>query len=136
MDLKDAILELEFWADGRGYYIDFSKRGGDDVDFQSKIISINTTRSLETQLHTLLHECGHILSYKNGGVLNTRGVTDRFGSKTRIHRVFTVIEEVEAWKRGFSLAGRLEIPVDQDKWDRDVARALKKYMQWCLDYNY
>ena len=69
MDLKDAIIDLEFWADAKGYCVDFSKYGNDSVDFESKLISINTTRSTEIQLYT-------------------------------------------------------------------IARALKKYMEWCLDFNY
>jgi hypothetical protein len=136
MDLKDAIIDLEFWADAKGYCVDFSKYGNDSVDFESKLISINTTRSTEIQLYTLLHECGHVLSHNNGGVLDTKDVINKYGEKTRIHRVFTVIEEVEAWKRGLSLAGRLGISVNKKKWDKTIARALKKYMEWCLDFNY
>jgi len=136
MDHKDAILELEFWAEKKGYCVYFSREVEDEVCLQSKIISINSTRSTEVQLHTMLHECGHILAYDNGSILKTRDVIDKYGDKTRIHRVFTVVEEVEAWRRGLSLANRMGIQINKDKWDRCVARALKKYMQWCLDFNY
>jgi len=133
MPHKDAIGALEYWAYTKGYCVDFSRDGDDSVDQESKIISINTTRSLETQLYTLLHECGHILIYGSDKVTNVKEVTDNYNEKSNMYRVFTVIEEVEAWKRGLSLANRLGIPVDKDKWNRDVARALKIYMQWCLD---
>lgn len=136
MTHEEALGALEYWAYTKGYYVEFARNGDDSVDRESKIVSINTTRSEETQLYTLLHECGHILVYGNDKVMNAQGVMDSFGEKSNIHRVFTVIEEVEAWKRGLSLANRLGIPVNRDKWNRDVARALKLYMQWCLDLNF
>jgi hypothetical protein len=136
MTHENAICALERWAYTRGYCIDFSYNGDDSVDKIAKIISINTTRSLETQLYTLLHECGHILIYGSDKVVNVEEVTDYYSEKSNIHRVFRVIEEVEAWKRGLSLANRLGIKVDKEKWNRDAARALKQYMKWCLDLKF
>ena len=45
-------------------------------------------------------------------------------------RTFAVIEEIEAWKRGLSLAKRLDIPVDMVKWECEVASAIGKYIKW------
>lgn len=136
MTHQDALQTLEYWAYTKGYYIEFSRNGDDSVDRESKIISINTNRSEETQLYTLLHECGHILVYGSDKIMDTKSVTENFSEKSNMYRVFTVIEEVEAWKRGLSLANRLGIAVNKDKWNRDVARALKLYMKWCLDPKY
>tara|TARA_Y100000310_G_scaffold134378_1_gene133369 strand:- start:159 stop:569 length:411 start_codon:yes stop_codon:yes gene_type:complete len=136
MTHENAICTLECWAYARGYCVHFAHDGDDSVDEIAKIISINTTRSLETQLYTLLHECGHILIYGSDKVVNVKEVTDHYGEKSNIYRVFRVIEEVEAWKRGLSLADRLGIGIDKKKWNRDVARALKQYMKWCLDPNF
>ena len=133
---EEAIGALEYWAYTKGYYVEFARNGDDSVDRESKIISINTTRSEETQLYTLLHECGHILVYGSDKIMNTQEVTDNYSEKSNIHRVFTVIEEVEAWKRGLALANRLGISVNKTKWNRDVVRALKLYMKWCLDLNF
>ena len=136
MTQQESIDTVIYWLHKRGYFVDFSYNGDDSVDRESKIISINTTRSLETQLYTLLHECGHILIYGSDKVTNVKEVTDSYNEKSNIHRVFRVVEEVEAWKRGLSLANRLGIFVDKEKWNRDVARALKQYMKWCLDPNF
>ena len=136
MTQQESIDTVIYWLHKRGYFVDFSYNGDDSVDRESKIISINTTRSLETQLYTLLHECGHILIYGSDKVTNVKEVTDNYNEKSNIHRVFRVVEEVEAWKRGLSLANRLGISVDKEKWNRDVARALKQYMKWCLDPNF
>ena len=86
MTHKEAIECLEYWAYTRGYCIEFSCNGDDSVDKDAKIISINTTRSLEIQLHTLLHECGHILVYGSDEVWNISEVTDDYGEKSNIYR--------------------------------------------------
>jgi len=132
MASQSDLDSLEYWANQRGYYIDFAHDGDDSVDRVSKIISINTTRSLETQVYILLHECGHILVYNNDKVMGFRKIADRYEERTKISKVFTVMEEVEAWKRGKTLAKRLCISINEDKWNRDVARAIKKYMEWAV----
>ena len=119
------------WLERRGYYIEFSRKGDDSVDRENKIVSINTTRSLETQLHVMLHECGHILVLESDPVVSgIDEVLSKYSSKAKIHKTFTVIEEVEAWKRGLKLAKRLSIPINKEKWNKDVARAIYKYMLW------
>jgi ribosomal protein L13E len=133
MSRQEDLCSLEFWANSRGYYVDFARNGDDAVDRESKMISINTTRSLETQLYILLHECGHILVADSDKIVNgAEEVLCKYSQKSKIHRVFTVIEEVEAWKRGLRLARKLGISVDKTKWNKDVARAIKKYMEWAL----
>jgi len=135
MDHKDSLSHLRHWAMTKGYHVEFSRDGDDSVDRIGKIISINTTRSLETQVYVMLHECGHILVYENDKVMNFRKIASKYNEKSKIHKVFTVIEEIEAWKRGRMLANRCCIEIDDEKWNRDIARAIRKYMKWALDQN-
>jgi hypothetical protein len=133
MTHQDSIDTIIYWLQKRGYFIDFDRNGDDSVDRESKIVSINTTRSLETQLYILLHECGHVLVSESDNIVNgSEEVLCKYSEKSKIYRVFTVIEEVEAWKRGLRLAKKLGIPVNKAKWNKDVARAIKKYMEWTL----
>lgn len=119
------------WLDKRNYYVEFSKSGDDSVDRFNRIISINTTRSPETQLHVILHECGHILVFESDTIVSgIDEVLNKYSEKSKIHKTFTVIEEVEAWKRGLKLAKKLGIPINKKKWNKDVARAIYKYMLW------
>ena len=133
MDYNEAIASLVCWAQDYGYDVQLDRYGDDSIDEESRIISINTNSSLETQLHTLLHECGHLLIYKNGTPFKINDVINKYSERTKIHRVFRVIEEAEAWKRGRALARRLYIELNDDKWNRAVARALKRYMEWAID---
>ena len=130
--LLDAYIGLVCeWLDKRNYYVEFSSSGDDSVDRVNRIVSINTPRSLETQLHVILHECGHVLIAESDPVVSgIDEVLKKYSNKSKIHKTFTVIEEVEAWKRGLKLAKRLGIPINKEKWNKDVARALYKYMLW------
>tara|TARA_B100000131_G_C18078167_1_gene597189 strand:+ start:795 stop:1196 length:402 start_codon:yes stop_codon:yes gene_type:complete len=130
MDYNDSIVSLICWAQDYGYDVQIDRYGDDSIDEESRIISINSKNSIETQLYVLLHECGHLLIYKNGSSFGLKDVMSKYSERTKIHRVFRVIEEAEAWKRGRSLANRLYIDIDDEKWNRAVARALGKYMDW------
>ena len=130
MDKEDGIAILVEWLDRKGYFVDFDKKGDDSVDCSNKIVSINNTRTKETQLYILLHECGHILIDNNESVVKYKDVQERFAERTAINKVFTVMEEAEAWKRGKLLAKRLGIHIDEEKWNKDITRALGKYIKW------
>lgn len=130
MDHEESVSTLLMWLENKGYYVDFDRKGDDSVDTSNKIVSINNTRSLETQLYILLHECGHILIHNNEDIVKYKDVQEKFSEKTKINKVFTVMEEVEAWKRGKSLAKRLNIEINEEKWNKDLSRALYKYILW------
>ena len=131
MHTNAFISQIVGWLESRGDYVEFDRLGDDSVDRIAKVVSINTTRSEETQLHIILHECGHVLVAESDLIVNgSVEVLERFGESSKIHKTFTVIEEVEAWKRGLALAKRLQIPINKDKWNRDVSRAIYKYMLW------
>ena len=133
MDLKESIDQVTYWASDKNYIVLFEKDGDDSVDCCSKIISIKSTNILETQLYVLLHECGHVLIDENKSVFDFKGVYCSFGEKSKTHKAFRIIEEVEAWKRGRVLADRLGIYINEDKWNGAVSRAIYKYMQWAID---
>ena len=129
-EATQAISALVVWLEEKGYHVDFDRKGDDSVDTANKIVSINNTRTPETQLYILLHECGHVLIHCNEDIVKYKDVQERFAEKTNIHKVFTVMEEVEAWKRGKRLAKKFGININEEKWNKDVSRALNKYMRW------
>ena len=134
MEHEDAISSLILWFQKRGYHIELERDGHDAIDRISKFVSINSTRSKETQIHVMLHEAGHLLVGESDSVVNgEEEVLKKYSEKSKIHKTFTVIEEVEAWKRGLGLARRLGIPINKEKWNKDVARAIYKYMIWATE---
>lgn len=134
MNHQDAITAVTYWFQQKGYHVEIDRDGEDAIDRVSKFVSINSTRSLETQLHVILHEAGHLLVEKSDKITNgIPEVLNKYSEKSKIHRTFTVIEEIEAWKRGLKLASRLGIKINKEKWNKDVARAIYKYMVWATE---
>lgn len=135
MNHEQAINTLIGWLDSKNFFIEFEREGYDAVDLDNKIVSIKSTSSVETQLYTILHECGHILVRSNDKIIGYEDIYERYEESRSINKVFRVMEEVEAWKRGKILARRLCIPIDEEKWNRDMSRALKKYINWASEKN-
>lgn len=129
-DWEGMLDVLCAWAHERNYYISFVRGGDNSICTISKYIEINSRHTKEDQLYYLLHECGHMLVDINGSVLDVKEGRVKHASRTSTHKIFTIIEEVEAWKRGYALAGRLKIPINQSRWESVMTRALKTYVNW------
>ena len=126
---KQAIECLVSWAESKSYTVEFAKNGDDSICKISKQIEINNSRPPEVQFYRLLHECGHALIFENGSKLNFEPNIQPKQDNSQI-RTLTVIEEIEAWKRGLTLAKRLKIPVDEKKWESAMLSAIRKYIVW------
>jgi hypothetical protein len=129
---REDLDDLENWANDKGYFVNFTKDGDDSICYISKMIEINSSSSLEKQVMRLLHECGHVLIFENGGTYSFENVKDDDGKLTHDERTLRVIEEIEAWGRGFKLAKRLSIKLDKEKWEKSVVDAIGKYINWAV----
>lgn len=120
---------LVAWASDKEYHVEFIKNGDNSMCHISKMVEINSSFTLERQIYCLLHECGHILIFdsKKSEYLNAR---EKYDNDSHGRKVYTVLEEHEAWKRGKKLAKRLGIIIDEDKWEKEMIKALKKYIDW------
>lgn len=131
---------LIIWAEDKGYYIHFEEDGDDSICTHGKIIEINSSASLRYQVYCLLHECGHALVAENGSFWDydkkpkyMYSVPPSIHQNKKIketYRVYTIIEEMEAWKRAYNLAIRLNIPIEKDEWEEQMLDALGKYIDW------
>jgi hypothetical protein len=126
---KDAIECLTSWANDKNYTVEFIKNGDDSICPISKQIEINSSKPSDVQFYRLLHECGHALIFENGGKIKSKAAHLEKQDSAE-ERTFTVIEEVEAWKRGLQLAKRLKIPVDEKRWEQAMVAAIRKYILW------
>ena len=132
MDWTIHISNLIHWANQKGYHVELIEGGSDTICQLSKTIEINSSSKIELQIIKLLHECGHVLIFENGSSFNFKE-KNTYSESTVGYKVFTVIEEIEAWKRGRDLAKRLNIPIEEAEWEKDMIRALKKYINWASD---
>ncbi len=134
MDWEKNFWRVVNWAEDRGYFVDIE--GNDNcMCHKSKIIELDVSQTnYEVKTYILLHESGHALIHFSPGKMNLLPAERRtekilnIEEKTRV-----VLEEAEAWKRGYRLGIRLGIPIDNKTWETEQAEALSKYMKWALE---
>jgi hypothetical protein len=128
-ELRKQIRKVEnYLMDKRNIFVLFEQNVGNF--YCDDVITINSRQNLRYQLHTLLHEAGHALirSNKRGFLEKYPGLSKRKSSKS--YRLDTLKEEIEAWSRGYNLATRLEIDLDEDWWKRHSEECLYDYVKW------
>jgi hypothetical protein len=126
---------LTDWCAERKVKVSFLKKQNGTYHSASKEITISSRLSPRNQVIVLLHECGHHL-------IGPSGDSDRFQmgyaqsdpevTKTFHHRVACLEEEMEAWHRGWRLAGRLGLRVDREIFDQYRLKCLRSYIKWTI----
>jgi hypothetical protein len=140
----DSLERTVYWLAIKGYCVEF-RFGAEAMlhpDDQSGRVQINKTNPPETQLHMLLHECGHLL------LMRTRGYRKRFGQgypllemqitskldrRDPVHRTMVVTEECAAWDAGLKLAKKLSLDINRERFDTTRAKKLQSYFAWAVD---
>ena len=125
------------WAEARTLTVNFTKEGDGKYSPSDKEITVSGRASPATQLHVILHECGHHLvgnDEKRERFGRGYANTDADNKKTLRHRLDVLEEEFEAWNRGKKLATRLGVPLDKMAYDRTRDRMLKSYADWVSKY--
>lgn len=103
-------------------------RVNDGGSYTAGAITVCSSLSVENQLYVLLHECGHHVLCQHVDVHK------RFGKvlKTNAYKVDLLQEELDAWKEGLLLAGRLGVCVDENKFNKIKTDCVVRYMKWAL----
>lgn len=131
---KLAIVVL--WCERRGIEVTFGKHPNGVYFHEELKITVNGRLAPESQLYILLHECGHAL-------IGSRDRKERYGNgysaedvphvtKTLLHKIDIVDEELEAWHRGLKLSKRLRLNVNVDRYNQTRAEYVKTYLQWAV----
>jgi len=101
-----------------------------------KQITICSRMGIEKKLYALLHECGHALIRENWSkfakeyAAHAEVPQDGRRQRNAKYKVSTIEEEIEAWKRGKRLAKRLDIELDEERYDEHKAECLMSYIRW------
>lgn len=142
LDSISGIEAVVAWCAFRRIRVVFTTKSGGIYDPGLGEIHINSRQSIENQLYTLLHECGHLLIDDRSQTTEFRFrkgyyVLDEVVRKSFVHRVSIVDEEFEAWARGRKLARKLGVKINDDVFDELKAKFLRSYMLWAVgDPNY
>ena len=144
-DVKKVLFDagigrLIDWLQKRHWTIDIDYCNQDEVQPGNKQVTINSRQGIEKQLYSLLHECGHILVQQNWeryeknypavAKMNCYATVNRQLEKSSKYKVDILSEEIEAWRRGKSLAGRLGVFIDEEKYNNLASECIYSYIQW------
>ena len=108
-----------------------------DIDF--KTVYINSRCQPETRFYTLLHEYGHVDILERDSSELRMAIPcyqsfheDRY-DRSRAGKIATLVEEIEAWKRGRLLAIDMGWHVNIEKYEKNMNAALWSYIEWAGD---
>lgn len=133
-----AVADLSVlvgWCASRGLTVLFGKKQNAAYDPTDKTIVVSCHARPERQLIYMLHECGHHLI--GAAEHHTRfGMgypqTDPAVTRTFLHRVSCLEEELEAWHRGWKLCLRLRLSLQRTAFDKVRLECIKSYISWSL----
>jgi len=131
------MRKLRGWLQRRGFRLKLVRKAKNEVCCTDKVVTLQTTLTLKSQVATLLHECGHVLVHlarKRSRCTKVAGASWKDweslrDSRSKRSELLALQEEMVAWDRGERLARRLRIKVCT-KFQRLVrTRALMTYVR-------
>ncbi len=135
----EGFWQVIQWAETKGIDIIEDREYEDAFWSDVKQITINSKNGIETRLYSLLHECGHALVRMNKNNFTKQYPAhaevncDKRVTSSRKYKVSVLEEEVEAWKRGLRLARRLNVQVNEEKYNKLKTKCLMSYINWAGD---
>ena len=126
--------KLKNWVESKHYTVKEMKGVEDCIVFEDRVIYINSRCKIENMFYTLLHECGHYLlnetkeSFKETHPHYPSEIDDKRIEKSTAYKVCILSEELKAWERGWRLAKRLHLTVDQESYHKCMTEALWSYV--------
>ena len=129
-------LVRDILLDTFGFEVVFLSGESDRVDLEERVIYINSRCHPETKFYTLLHEYGHVELTELGAdalsiaVPSYKSFHATRSSRSNSGKIATIVEEIEAWKRGRLLALREGMHISVKKYEKHMNDALMSYILW------
>jgi len=146
---RSAALTPQFWArqfelvvdilEEMDWEVEVERGATDRAQFGSNVIEINGSASPERRFYTLLHEVGHILlreDWSRFTRLHPNYVDAKFAApdgrtlRRTTHKIATLSEEIEAWRKGLDFAQERDLFVDIYNYEDESSKALLTYVNW------
>lgn len=124
-EVKHGLNKLSAWLKDKRWNLMRLSTVVDEINFDERLITNRTTGTVEHQLYSLLHECGHLTL--------GRPILERLGSATpreklsRTYLVMRAVNEARAWDAGERLASRLNIAYNPRAYEKYRSIYLVKY---------
>lgn len=139
MNWQKNINKVIDYCSQKGWEVEFSSTKENECDPTGetdgrKLICINTNRPIEMQFYNLLHEIGHMISEQNGKWHREKYPGFGYSTETVIHKTTTIQEEIDCWDRGYRLAKRMKLKVDDFKFLKLKARSVHTHIRHLFLY--
>lgn len=127
-----ALRKIDAWLEDHGYELE---PGTTYACWYDGRVTYRPGDPLATQIHGLLHECGHVLVgrtiARGRGTRYLRGYpSERIRyARSNVSAADLVHEEIEAWHRGYNLAKRLHIRLNSKAYWREYGVCIKHYFR-------
>jgi hypothetical protein len=127
------FMILGEWLMAKGYKVECYTSAEDRLEFDSKVVHIDSRQHAENRFYTLVHECGHLLiagslkQFQKDHPVYASSCDSR-QQRSRAYQVSLVAEEIEAWKRGRRLANRLNLHINDKKFDKVMTSCVMTYI--------
>lgn len=136
MKETDRVLEkLCLWTKQRGYEVKFGRLFNDEINFETKVITICSRSKPINQVYSLLHELGHLIIWRNEDKYKVRfpnsskAANDARFAKSKVYYMEEVHEEIEAWKEGERLAKVMVPDFNIENYNKYAAKWVYGYMK-------
>jgi hypothetical protein len=131
MRLKKKKLEkINKWLYKHNYTVHWGKE--DCVVPNDRKIYITPGKC---ELYSLLHECGHVQIFskvnynKRFGVIEKSEKNGNF-RKTNVYKYQKMMEEIEAWERGWKISKKLKIKINKKEYFNEAAKWVGTYRRF------
>lgn len=123
------------WISKKGWNVIFEKGGENGVVPALRNVTINTAMSKSTMLYSILHEAGHISLFSKPGYIEKYSdgyirLAQGKNTKSLLHRMDVLAEELAAWDEGEEIAKGLSIEFDSSGYKAERNRSMKTYVEW------
>jgi|694.fasta_scaffold108721_8 hypothetical protein len=129
------INKVAAWISNLGWNVIFERKGETGVTPALRNVVIDSSTSRDTQLYSILHEAGHILTFEDKSYLERfpDGYVRYAGKRSKrtdIHKFDVLVEEVTAWQKAEDIAKHLGISVNKRNFNLERNKSLKTYTDW------
>jgi antirestriction protein ArdC len=126
---KEKIKIVEKWLEAKGITLRWSNNHS--YDPETNEVFVSRQGSDKNVFYTLLHETGHAIQYN----MRTPPSFTNYDPdvKTLVTMYHNMSEEIDAWQRGYDLAKRLKIPINQKDYDKYAAKYVATYIYYWND---
>lgn len=134
----NGINSVADWISKRGWNVIFERGGETGVVPALRNVTVNSAMSKRTMLYSILHEAGHISLFSRPGYIEKYSdgyirLAEGKNTKSLLHRMDVLAEELAAWDEGETIARELKIELDNQGYKSERNRSLKTYVMWVTD---